>query len=91
MQFSPTSFTSPFLGRNIHISTQFSGTLSIIIQHDTFKNGFCRSHGGEYGENYVRFEVFTAVTMKNADFWDMKTKFVPHRRHIPSPLQSSAG
>jgi hypothetical protein len=24
---------------------------------------------------YVRFEVFTAVTMKNAVFWDIKTQF----------------
>jgi hypothetical protein len=29
---------------------------------------------------YVRFEVFTAVTMKNAVFWDIKTQFVPHRK-----------
>jgi hypothetical protein len=28
--------------------------------------------------------------MKNAVFWDMKTQFVPHRRHITSPLQSPA-
>jgi hypothetical protein len=35
----------------------------------------------------VRFEVFmAAVTMKNAVFWDIKTQFVPHRRHIPSTL-----
>jgi hypothetical protein len=27
---------------------------------------------------------------KNADFWDIKTQFVLHRRHITSPLQSSA-
>jgi hypothetical protein len=39
----------------------------------------------------VRFEVFTAVTMKNVVFWDMKTQFVPHRRHITSPLKSPAG
>jgi hypothetical protein len=38
--------------------------------------------------NYVRFEVFTAVTMKNAIFWDIKSQFVPHRRHITSPLPS---
>jgi hypothetical protein len=38
----------------------------------------------------VTFEVFTAVTMKNAIFWDIKTQFVPHRRHITSPLQSPA-
>jgi hypothetical protein len=30
--------------------------------------------------------VFTAVTMKNADFWDIKTQFLPHRKHIISPL-----
>jgi hypothetical protein len=28
--------------------------------------------------------------MKNV-FWDIKTKLVPHRRHITSPLQSPAG
>jgi hypothetical protein len=31
------------------------------------------------------------MTMKNAVFWDIKTQFVPHRRHYvsatePSPL-----
>jgi hypothetical protein len=38
----------------------------------------------------VRFEVFTAITMKNAVFWDIKFQFVPHRRHITSPLQNLA-
>jgi hypothetical protein len=38
--------------------------------------------------NYVKFEVFTAVTVKNAVFWDIKTQFVPHRKHITYPLQS---
>jgi hypothetical protein len=28
--------------------------------------------------------------MKNEDVWDIKAQFVPHRRHITSPLQSSA-
>jgi hypothetical protein len=36
------------------------------------------------------FDVFTAVTMKNAVFWYIKIQFVLHRRHITSPLQSSA-
>jgi hypothetical protein len=40
--------------------------------------------------NTVRFEVFTPVTMKNVVFWDIKTHFVPHKRHITSPLQSPA-
>jgi hypothetical protein len=39
----------------------------------------------------VRFEVFTAVTMKNVVFWDIKIQFVLHRRHITSPLQSPSG
>jgi hypothetical protein len=39
----------------------------------------------------VRCEVFTAVTMKNAVIWDIKTQFVLHRRHITFPLQSPAG
>jgi hypothetical protein len=30
----------------------------------------------------VRFEVFTAVTMKNVVCWDIKPQFVLHRRHI---------
>jgi hypothetical protein len=29
----------------------------------------------------VRFEVFTAVTMKNAVFWDINPQFILHRRH----------
>jgi hypothetical protein len=39
---------------------------------------------------HVRFEVFTAVTMKNVIFCYIKTQFVLHRRHITSPLQSPA-
>jgi hypothetical protein len=38
----------------------------------------------------VRFDVFTAVTMKNVVFWDIKPQFVLHRRDTMSPLQSSA-
>jgi ABC-type multidrug transport system fused ATPase/permease subunit len=39
----------------------------------------------------VRFGAFTAVTMKNAVFWNIETEFVLHRRHIISPLQNSVG
>jgi hypothetical protein len=39
----------------------------------------------------IRFGVYTAITTKNSFFWDIKTQFVPHRRHITSPLQSTAG
>jgi hypothetical protein len=40
------------------------------------------------GYCYVRFEVFTAVIMKNFVFWDIKTQFVPHRRYV-SATESS--
>jgi hypothetical protein len=38
----------------------------------------------------IRFEVSMAVTVKNAVFWDIKPRFVLHRRHITSPLQNTA-
>jgi hypothetical protein len=38
----------------------------------------------------VRFEVFTAVAMKNGILWDRNTQFVPHRKQIMSPLQNLA-
>jgi hypothetical protein len=37
----------------------------------------------------AEFQVFTEVTMKNV-LWDIRTQFVPHWKHITSPLQSSA-
>jgi hypothetical protein len=29
--------------------------------------------------------------MKNAVLWDIKIQFLPHRKHIKSPLQNAAG
>jgi hypothetical protein len=57
----------------------------------------CGSFGEEYWrkvetqKGFLTFEVFTAVTMKNDVFWDIRTQFVLHRTHITSPLQSPAG
>jgi hypothetical protein len=45
----------------------------------------------EYEVCFVRVELFMAGTMKNVVFWDIKTQFIPHRRHITSWLQSQAG
>jgi hypothetical protein len=39
----------------------------------------------------VRFEVFMAVTMMNAVFWDIKLQIVPHRKHITPELKNPAG
>jgi hypothetical protein len=35
--------------------------------------------------------MFTAVTTNNDVFWDIKPQFLPHRKHITSPLQNPAG
>jgi hypothetical protein len=37
-----------------------------------------------------RSEIVTAVTMKNAVFWDIKPQFVLQRRHVTFPLHSPA-
>jgi hypothetical protein len=37
---------------------------------------------------FLRFEVFTAVTMKNVVFWDIKTEFVLHRRHTAVTMKN---
>jgi hypothetical protein len=43
------------------------------------------------GNERVRLGGVTAVTMKNVVFWDIKTHFIPHRRHITSQIQRPAG
>jgi hypothetical protein len=37
-----------------------------------------------------RFDVFRAVTIKNAIFRDIRAQFIPHRRHTVSLLQNPA-
>jgi hypothetical protein len=37
-------------------------------------------------KSFITFEVFMAVAMKNAVFWNIETPFIPHRKHITSPL-----
>jgi hypothetical protein len=41
---------------------------------------------GESSWYVLKFDVFTAVTIKNAAFGDIKTQFLLHMRHITSPL-----
>jgi hypothetical protein len=40
---------------------------------------------------HVRFEISTAVTMKNDVFWNIETQFATHMKHITSPLQNPVG
>jgi hypothetical protein len=62
--------------------------LSTVTFSEQVDGGNIRIRKGIKGKE---FEVFTAVTMKNVVFWDMRNQFVPHRRHIASPLQSPDG
>jgi hypothetical protein len=48
------------------------------------------SIGRKLNNDYVGFEVFATVTMKNVVFWDINTQFILHRRHITSLLQRPA-
>jgi hypothetical protein len=58
------------------------------------EEGRWRKFGNEEKENTAdeeirRFEVFTAVTMKNCIFWNVKTQFVLHRKHYFSVTELS--
>jgi hypothetical protein len=39
-------------------------------------------------ENYIKFEVFTAVIMKYDILWNIKIQFMYPRKHITFSLQS---
>jgi hypothetical protein len=65
--------------------------------HSAISQKMANIYRGEKAEKYLgkhlifgNVEAFTAVIMKNAVFWDIKPQFVPHRRHITSPLQIPA-
>jgi hypothetical protein len=44
-----------------------------------------------HGTHSFSTNFHTYLSLKNAVLWDIKSQFVPHRKHITSPLQSSAG
>jgi hypothetical protein len=81
--------------RHVAMETHFSYAPYETRRQSLLETPLCppgTQHSMEPEVHYrVKFEVFTAVTMKNVDFWDIKTQLVLHRRHITSPLQSSAG
>jgi hypothetical protein len=45
-------------------------------------------HMRQRWRNCARFEAVTAVATKNAVFWNTKTQFAPHKKHVTSLLQS---
>jgi hypothetical protein len=49
-------------------------------------NGDCGAIGGKN----LKFEVLTAMTMKNATFWDVKTQFILHKKLVKFLLQNPA-
>jgi hypothetical protein len=70
---------SCYMYSNIYTNSYLCSVINIQVM---------MKHGVKGGN--VIFEVFTAVTTKNAVFWDIKAHFVLHRRHITSPLWSPA-
>jgi hypothetical protein len=92
----PSSFLMPFV--NFHyIPFSFSFFISLFFLYtfisfpqNLYLSGTPQSTPFKQLFAYVRFEVFTAMTMKSVVLWDIKTQFVLHRRHITSPLQSPA-
>jgi hypothetical protein len=68
-----------------HAPTQLIPLSSPVQEQQSLSEGAQRKMSKHI--HIVRFEVFTAVTMKNAVFWDIKLQFVPHRKHITSLLE----
>jgi hypothetical protein len=77
----------------VNILLQHSGE-RLCKFHGTYCRIFCISaevRTDNIINAYVKVEAFTAMTMKNAFFWDIETQFVPHRKYFTSPLQNPAG
>jgi hypothetical protein len=78
-------------------NTQINGFLDLSIVSNSLDLSIVsnfkqpENRVSENGYESLRFELFTAVAIKNVVFWDIKTQFVLHRRHITSPLERSAG
>jgi hypothetical protein len=72
-----------------HLQNPFDPVQSGIYSKYGVVEDHCHVQNEQHTDD-VRFEVFTAVTMKNVVFRDIKTQFVLHRRHVTSPLQSAA-
>jgi hypothetical protein len=64
--------------------------LDCSFENGQFRVPMATNYRASTGYFLLRFEVFTAVTMNNVIFWDIKPQFVRHRKHITSPLQSPA-
>jgi hypothetical protein len=69
--------------------TQCLQTVKEVTHNRMLKHNVMPDHSRINFPN-VRFEVFMAVTMKSAVFWDINVQFLSHRRHITSLPQSPA-
>jgi hypothetical protein len=65
-------------------------TVKALLSHTESRISLPQHQRLSYAKDvlHVRLEVFTAVTMKNGVYWDIKTLFLPHRRHITFPSKA---
>jgi hypothetical protein len=68
--------------RNQYACLKLYNSMTFLFHHTAMKTGLPTD--GLYTnaklKTFVRSEVFTAVTMTNAAFWYIKTKFIFHRK-----------
>jgi hypothetical protein len=67
------------------------GTLKQFLLSEEIKNVFSVNKEIQENKSCLTYEDITALTMKTAVFCYIKTQFVPHRRHVTSPLMCPAG
>jgi hypothetical protein len=74
--------------RPLRTSRRFGGTCRLYLQSRTISHETNMRQLGNRSP-HERFQIFTAMTVKNAVFRDMKTQFVRHRTHNVSATEPS--
>jgi hypothetical protein len=73
----------------VHLQTNHKQIRKIGLLKCTPYSSYVQRYTNQMG-SYVRFEIFTAMTMKKVVFWNIKTELLPHRKHIGFPLHIPA-
>jgi hypothetical protein len=84
-----TNVSEEYIASIIRVTriSELGTMLAVTSSRSTLRRNTMSMSSLHIDDNYVIFEVFTEVTMKNVVFWDIKTQFVPHRKNVTTPLQ----